>query len=101
MFCPKSTKLKMLHKYTSKVGRRFHNSDSEPAIRTPPAKTKGKLEARQTDEYKWSARLFQVFSIKKHSGRKGHFEEKDWDGWWGESGGTQVVGNQRQPELRG
>jgi len=57
------------------LGRRFYNSDSEPE---PKANWK---PDRQTDrqyinEYIGQQRLFQVFSIKKYSGRKGHFEEK-------------------------
>ncbi len=83
------------------MGRRFYNSDSEP-------EHKGKLEARQTDrqyinEYIGQQDCFRYFQSRSTQEGKGHFEGKvPTLGWMvGESGRTQVVGNQRQPELRG
>jgi hypothetical protein len=86
MFCPKSTKLKMLHKYTSKVGRRFHNSDSEPAIRTPQLKPKANWKPDRQMSTNGQQDCFRYFQSRSTQEEKDTLRKRIGMG----GGGSQV-----------
>jgi hypothetical protein len=71
----------------------------------PPAKTKGKLEARQTDNiYEYIGQqdcCFRYIQSRSTQEEKDTLRKRIGMGAGGVRSNSQVVGNQRQPELSG